>query len=90
MKRKTVERQVFDKAIDDLKPFLPFDYGARVRAKGIDIPLERLHLAVRKRGLEPDWTAYQALMQVKEKEPVLKKERKPHKPRSQRQQLQAA
>lgn len=85
MLRKTPERLVFDKAIDELRPFLPPDYGARVRALHPEVDLSRLWKAVRKRGTTPDWRAYTWLIEVKLSERVERKPRKRHKPRVARQ-----
>lgn len=78
-----------DKGVDEAYPYLPISYVAAVRQKFraeknpllAEMTSERLHNVVRKRGTEPDWVAYEALLSVKEAEPVERKPRKQHKPR---------
>lgn len=85
---KTPAKLLQDKAVDELYPFLPFNYGRAVLDKYSDMDLTRLHNVVRKRGNEPDWEAYNALVSVKKDKPVPRQPRKKHKPR--KPQLQTA
>jgi hypothetical protein len=86
--RKSPAKKLQDKGVDEVYPFLPINYGAAVRDKYPDMTLERLHNVVRKRGTEPDWEAYNALLEVKKPAPVARRPRKKHK--SRKQELQTA
>lgn len=78
---KTPAKILQDKGVDELYPFLPIHYGRAVQDKFPDMALERLRDVVRKRGNEPDWDAYNALLSVKKADPVARRPRKKHKPR---------
>lgn len=88
---KTPEKVLQDEALDKLYPYLPINYGAAVLDKyredkhplADSMTLERLQNVVRKRGTEPDWDAYKALLSIKKADPVARKPRKQHKSRRQ-------
>ena len=88
---KSPEKILQDAGINAVYPYLPIDYAARVLEKyrdekhplAAEMTAERLHNVVRKRGNEPDWDAYKALLSIKKAEPVPRKPRKQHKSRRQ-------
>lgn len=85
---KTPAKILQDRGVDDVYPYLPIHYRRAVLDKFPDMDPARLQNVVRKRGNEPDWEAYNALLSVKKDAPVARRPRKKHK--SRKLQLQAA